>query len=214
MFANIKKQILDSIFPPRCIACDKISDETPICKDCNSKINWLETDFFSSTLDKIYFDKAKSLAAYDGAFSQIIHNIKYNRRTDLIKPLALVVSSKINFEYDIVTAVPLHWLRLFKRGFNQSALLARLVAKECGFKCDLSILKKIKRTSAQVGLIQKERLENIKGAFICRKSLQDMDVLLIDDVMTTGATVNECAKVIKKAGANRVDVFTLARTAY
>ncbi len=221
---NLFSTILTAIFPPRCICCDKmIEPAPPICADCNSAINWLNTDFFSTLLKETHFDTARSLAAHDGSWAQVVHNFKYNRRTDLAAPLGEMLSKKIFREYDLIVPVPLHKKRLRQRGYNQSVLLAKRVAKETGVRAELLLLARVILQPPQVGLEQRQRLENVKGAFAIRRqatfskigksSLSPLDILLIDDVMTTGATVNECARVLKKAGAARVDVLTLARTA-
>lgn len=211
--------ILTSIFPPRCICCDRIIEtKVPVCADCNSAINWLDTEFFSTLLQATHFDTARSLAAHDGSWAQVVHNFKYNERTDLAAPLGEMLSKKIFREYDLIVPVPLHDSRLRSRGYNQSVLLAKRVAKETGIRSDPFMLKRVLLHPPQVGLEQRQRLENVKGAFALRAisnlkfEISNKEILLIDDVMTTGATVNECARVLKKAGAARVDVLTLART--
>ncbi len=217
---NIFVHIINAIYPPRCIACDALLADAHvyICPDCNSRINWLSSDFFDADMKKRHFDSARSLATYEGAWAEVVHNFKYNNRTDLAKPLGSLLAKVIDYEYDIITIVPLHPSRLRERGYNQSALLAKEVSKRSGIKCELGMLSKTKLTAQQVGLSKQERMENVKGAFIIkpgtRTSSEEVhvpDILLIDDVMTTGATVNECAKVLKKSGAARVDVLTLAR---
>lgn len=210
---NLLSSIISAIFPPKCIVCDSIlsNDRSSICSACNSAINWLTSDFFNSVLLRPHFDRGISLAAYDGAWANVIHGLKYNRRTDLAKPLAKMMAEKISYQYDMITFVPLHKKRLIKRGYNQSALLAKHVAKLSGIECAFEILKRVKEIQPQVGLEQKARLENVKGAFAYSDNVEG-DILLIDDVMTTGATMNECAKVLKIAGAKRIDVLTLART--
>ena len=193
--------IIDAIFPLKCISCEKIlTNEKHLCADCNAMINWL----------KGQLSNARAMAAYDGVWANIIHNYKYNKATYLAGPLGFLMADMVDYEYDLIIPVPLHPKRLRERGYNQSALLAKRLAGLTGFRCDLLSLKRIKPTVDQVGLSKSERLENVKGAFESNTGLGD--VLLIDDVMTTGATVNECIKVLKKAGAARVDVLTLART--
>ena len=218
MIKELLSLIADAIYPPKCIACDALlgadrEDRGYICLDCNSRIVWLESDFFSANLKKQEFDSSGSLAAYDGAWQEVVHKFKYNNRTDLAGQLGEMLSRRIDYEYDLITAVPLHPKRLRERGYNQSALLAKVVAKKTGFKFNLGIFKRVKHSAPQVGLAKEERMENIRGAFEPCGSwkAKDADILLIDDVITTGATVNECAKVLKKAGAGRVDVMTIAR---
>lgn len=209
---DILESIISAIYPPKCLVCQILIDNSKdyFCPECKSAINWLDTDFFNPEMGSPSFTSAKSLAAHEGAWGDVIHQFKYNERTDLAKPLALMMAEKIHFEYDLIVSVPLHYKRLRERGYNQSALLAKSLAKLTGFRCEYDILKRVKETPPQVGLTKEERLDNVKGAFECDGET-DTDILLIDDVMTTGATVNECAKVLKKCGAARVDVLTLAR---
>ncbi len=205
--------LLETIYPNKCIMCDAIrSTKNPLCDDCTSKTIWLDSNFFSSKLIKQIFDNGLSLAAYDGEWQEVIHRFKYNNRTDLAKPLAAMLSERVNSEYDMIVPVPLSGKKLRRRGYNQSALLAKEIGRLCGFECAFDLIKK-EDTLPQVGLAQEDRLKNIKGAFaLSSRDITGKSLLIIDDVMTTGATVNECAKVLKNGGAARVDVLTLART--
>ncbi|MFH2011812.1 MAG: ComF family protein [Pseudomonadota bacterium] len=123
-------------------------------------------------------------------------------------------SGSIDFKsYDFLIPVPLHFKRLRERGFNQALSLAKYIGKKHGIPIDYMSLKRIKWESPQINLSKKEREENVKGVFFLRDKnrLKDKSILLIDDVYTSGATVNECAKVLRKAEACKVDVLTLAR---
>ncbi len=148
-----------------------------------------------------------------------IHGLKYSRRFDLVPVFTdyLAGEAKAMGPYDVIMPVPLHWWRLWRRGYNQSALLARAIGKRLGAEVCCHILKKKRNAAPQVGLHRDERLHNIKDAFSIdrRKAarLVEAKVLLIDDVLTTGATANECAKtLIKKAHCKSVDILTIART--
>lgn len=207
-------KILNAIFPAKCIGCDSLVDDKDIfCADCRSMVIWIDTPFLGMHLSRQYFDKAVSLAKYDSVWKEIVHRLKYNDRTDLADPLAELISAKVDLEYDLIVPVPLHPKRLKERGYNQSALLAKKIAKDTGFKCVFNALLKKENSAHQVGYSAKERVENVKGTFMLSPSvdIKGKDVLLIDDVITTGATLNECAKVLKENGAGRVDVMTLAR---
>jgi len=209
--------IINSIFPPRCISCDGLLREVefsnPICPACNSHINWLRSDFFNPELESVSFVSARSLAAFDGPWRDVVHNLKYNKRLDLVGPLAGLLGRNIDYEYDLITAVPLHKKRLRHRGYNQSALLARRLARRAGINFTPNLLVRWADSPQQVGLSSAERLKNVRGAFLCGRpdDVRGRDILIVDDVMTTGATVNECAKALKNSGAARVDVLTLAR---
>ncbi len=148
-----------------------------------------------------------------------VHGLKYSQRFDLVAVLSgyLAWEAKRMGAYDVIVPVPVHWWRLWRRGYNQSSLLARAVGKRLSIKVDCHALSKKRLVRPQVGLSREERLKNMKGVFeIAPKKarlFEDATVLLIDDVLTTGSTVNECAKtLIKQGGCARVDVLTVART--
>ena len=207
--------ILKAVFPPMCISCGVITndDKKPLCPDCDSQINYLNSEFFNAAIKSSCFDRAVSVASFDTVWKDVIHGFKYNRRTYLAGPLSQMLSKKVGYEYDLIVPVPLHVSRLKERGYNQSALLAKRLAKECGVKCVFNLLLRVAVNRPQVEFDAKERFANVKGVFAVGggADFRGKDILLIDDVMTTGATANECARVLKKAGANKVDVLTLAR---
>jgi ComF family protein len=130
------------------------------------------------------------------------------------KALAALVS-RMNFSPELVMPVPLHRRKIRQRGFNQSVVLARHMARSLGLKVDVSSLARSRHTVSQVGLNTRERRRNVAGAFVLRraKRVGGQKVLLVDDVLTTGATVDECSRVLKDAGAE-VAVVTLARAVH
>ncbi len=160
------------------------------------------------------FDAAYSFGAYESTLRELIHLFKYGRVRTLATPLGEMLASAIPRDqaFDAVLAVPLHWWRRFRRGFNQSALLARAVARRYGLKL-LGGVRRRRPTRAQAGLSNAQRRQNVAGAFrVTRPSaIAGRRILLIDDVMTTGATASACAAVLKRAGARYVAVLTLAR---
>lgn len=161
-----------------------------------------------------YFSWARGILIYDDATSKAIQKFKYNMDTTYSKALGLIISSYSDLKsFDMVIPVPLHIKRLRERGFNQSLLLARAVGKRHRITVDPFALKRTRWTVPQVNLSGKERKLNVKGAFEVQKDVKGKRVLLVDDVYTTGATVRECSKVLKKSGAKDVCVLTLARTA-
>jgi ComF family protein len=167
----------------------------------------------------VWFGRARSCFAYEGKILEAIHGFKYLKRFDLLSVFMHYLVSEIDKmgHYDVLIPVPLHWQRLWGRGYNPSALLARSLGKKLGIEVDCHVLKKNKNIAPQVGLRRDARLKNIKGAFDIhsrRKTrIEGKKVLLIDDVLTTGATINECAKVLVKKGAcELVDILTIART--
>jgi ComF family protein len=149
---------------------------------------------------------------------EIISRYKYRGDSRLAKSLGDLLAgyedSDFSFhDYRLVVPVPLHPRRLRRRGFNQSLLLARRISRRYSLPLDFTALRRIRATVPQTELSAAERRKNIRGAFAVfrAQTITEKDILLVDDVFTTGATVEECAKVLLKAGANRVDVLTLAR---
>ncbi|MBI5300099.1 MAG: ComF family protein [Deltaproteobacteria bacterium] len=217
--SDIWKSLSSLIFLNRCLGCDAWLEESyggSVCADCFSKLHFLKTPAHLPHLSKIYFDKAHSALAYEGVVLDWVHHYKYHRKLYWAPVLSgFLTSFNLDWQtYDAVTFVPLHWRRRFSRGFNPSHLLAHRLAKQKGFLL-VDLLKRVRATVSQTKLSSEERTKNVQGAFkkIAHKnfSVKEKSLLLIDDVLTTGATVNECAKVLKKGGAKKVDVLTLAR---
>ncbi|MBI5183575.1 MAG: ComF family protein [Nitrospinae bacterium] len=165
------------------------------------------------------FDSARSVCHYDGILKRLIHIYKYNRvkrlGDDLLSLMINYIKSGNNIHPppNIIMYVPLHRRRLKERGFDQSYILARGIGDYLNILLITDNLSKTRHTKPQAKLSRNERLNNIKGTFIVKRpeEIRKMNILLIDDVFTTGTTVNECAMVLKKGGAGRVDVLTLAR---
>lgn len=157
------------------------------------------------------FDAAYSFASYDGVLRKLIHLYKYSRIKTLAGPLADLLARALPLEerFDAIVPVPLHWLRQWRRGFNQSELLARALARRTGVPV-VKALSRARWTRAQAGLSNHARRRNVTKAFRARP-MDGRSVLLIDDVMTTGSTVAACALALKRAGARRVVVLTVAR---
>lgn len=147
---------------------------------------------------------------------ELIHLYKYGRIKTLARPLSgfLIAALPRDERFDSVTAVPLHWRREWQRGFNQSDLLARELSRRCGIPA-IRTLRRVRPTPAQAGLSNTARRRNMSSAFRQRRraagSLPGKRILLIDDVMTTGSTAGACALALKRAGAARVALLTVAR---
>ena len=160
-------------------------------------------------------ERIRSAVYSEGALREAIHAFKYDGVTALAAPLAsLMVEywSKQPTSVDVVVPVPLHERRLRRRGFNQAALLARELAKQVQLPLDEGSLVRHRSTAAQVDLDADERRENVRDAFRCiGDSVAGKDVLLIDDVCTTGSTLEACATALREGGAKSVQALTLAR---
>ena len=163
------------------------------------------------------FSRARAAVTYSGIARDLVQNLKYRDRTDLAPWMArwmVRAGAELLRDADLVVPVPLHARRFFTRRFNQSAELARHVAKLVGQRFEPAVIKRIKQTRQQVGLAANERVANMRGAFGVpddrKPMLSGQRVLLVDDVFTTGATVSAVTKVLKRAGAREVDVLTFA----
>jgi competence protein ComFC len=164
------------------------------------------------------FDAAYCFGAYEGTLRELIHLYKYGRIQTLRRPLGDLLASALprDERFDAVTPVPLHWRRQWDRGFNQSELLAREISRRCGIPV-VSALKRVRATLTQAGLSNTGRRQNVTKAFQCRRGdrwvrrVEGKRILLIDDVMTTGSTAASCALALKRAGAVRVALLTIAR---
>jgi ComF family protein len=160
------------------------------------------------------FDAAYCYGSYLGELREVIHLFKYDRVKPLAGPLGALLKEALPVDesFDAVVPVPLHWRRRWERGFNQSELLGRIVARHRGIACR-DLLRRLRSTDAQAGLSRTARRENVAAAFRVRggRRLDGQRLLLIDDVMTTGSTVAACARALKQAGAARVAVLTVAR---
>jgi ComF family protein len=225
-------------FPDECRLCNRALTEitrVPVCRDCLSSPVPLETEFHcslcltpfvnSSPLDDRGvcaacraglrgFDRAASFGFYEGPLRGLIHLFKYRGMKPLSSTLAgfLDRAIAVDQDFDAVVAVPLHWRKRWQRGFNQAELLARHIAKKRRVPL-LAALRRKRSTAVQATLASAGRRRNVAGAFVIRPraDLAGKRILLIDDVMTTGATAGACATVLKRAGAKSVSLVTLAR---
>jgi ComF family protein len=166
------------------------------------------------------YDRGLSALVYDDASRSLILAYKRADRTELAAPLALLMARAgggLLADADLLLPVPLHHSRLFSRRFNQSALLARALSRQSGIPHDPTLLVRVKRTKSMGGLNRSERMKNVRKAFALggsarsRAALSGRRVILVDDVYTTGATVNACARVLRKAGVAHISVLTVAR---
>jgi ComF family protein len=154
-----------------------------------------------------------SFGIYDKVLARAIHELKFTKTRRLYKPLGALMLGMNMPGVDAIVPVPMHPRGLRERGFNQSLLLAKVIAEETRVPLIPDGLLKKKDTPPQIGLTAKERTTNLSGAFSAVRSFSGMHVLLVDDVMTTGATTRACAAQLRRAGADNIVVCTLARAA-
>jgi ComF family protein len=232
------KLLLDMLYPRRCIGCGAASPDSfhyicrecwadsarvapPFCSHCGDPVaGAVDHDFicYSCSAKKPAFDGARSAARYDGVVGEALRQLKYEQALWLAPDLATLLHHCIRAEYpgqafDLLVPVPLHHVRKRSRGYNQSEVLAKELGRKLGHTSHPKLLQRIRPTISQTNLTAKDRLSNVTQAFRYGKGkrLAGKKVLLVDDVMTTGATVNACAKTLKKGGAASVHVITAAR---
>ena len=184
------------------------------CKRCGTSIEGEEDYCGNCAFDKIYFDKGYSAFVYDGAVRSAILRFKFGNCGNFARVFAkflAAVATRQGIEFDVVTYAPMSKKSLKKRGYNQAQLLAQHFCDilDCGDKLANAIVKH-KETKPQESLGKAARKTNLVGAYRCIANVKDKRVLVIDDIKTTGATLNECAKVLKKAGAISVIGLTVA----
>jgi ComF family protein len=161
------------------------------------------------------FDTVYTFGSYEDTLRELIHLFKYGRMRPLARALGELTARAIPREhrFDLIVPMPLHWRKRWSRGYNQSELLAKEVARRWGVPVK-NIVRRVKATAPQAGLSNSKRRLNVRAAFRMRKgtNIKGLRVLLIDDVVTTGSTASACASVLKRAGASHVAVAAVART--
>ncbi len=233
--SRIGQQILNILCPPLCPICQTEIDEAHgLCPKCYQKLRFITEPccqicgrpFEYKGLGKPIcakcmkkkpsYDMARSVLEYDDFSKKLILLFKHADKTELtplFTKFLKQVDSKLFKNTDMIIPVPLHWTRRVKRQYNQSALLAKSLGKELKIPFNPTILKRIRHTVSQGHLTHKQRQKNVHNAFQVKHSylIKGKTILVIDDVMTTGSTLNECAKILKKSGVKSVKVLTMHR---
>lgn len=227
------------VFPDDCRVCGQPLREIsriPVCASCLSEPQPLIAEYFcvscrapflnAHPLDEsgrcalcrlglAGFDAVYSYGSYEGTLRKLIHLFKYSQIRPLARPFGDLLSRVVPREqrFDCVVPMPLHWRRRWERGFNQSELLAREIARRWNVPVNQAV-RRVKATASQAGLTNAKRRANVSGAFAMRRGirLDGARVLLVDDVLTTGASAAACARVLKRAGAVHVALVAVART--
>lgn len=206
------------LYPPLCRQCSKAlqSGDVTFCAAC-----WVDIPRAvrapEDRLPKHVDDLHAGFAYRDGNFTrEVVHAMKYDGQTMLVSTIAARLLQTVPpgywWEDEALVPVPLHWIRRGDRGFNQSERLARELSRQAELPPPVPLLKRIRHTPTQAGQGVRRRAENVRGAFsIVKRKECPESVLLIDDVVTTGATVSECARVLKAAGVRRVRVLSFSR---
>lgn len=228
--------IADLVVPPVCLACRKpLAVHDALCAPC-----WRDVKFIRPPLcdrlglplpfdtgapsvsaralaDPPVYDRARAVAHFDGVVRDLIHRLKYGDRHDARRLFARWLcdaGKELLHDCELIVPVPLNRWRLLRRRFNQAALLATELENLTAIRCDPLALARPRRTPKQVGLTDVQRRRNMAGAFAVASgraaAIEGRHVLLVDDVITTGATIAACARALKRAGATRVDALALA----
>lgn len=240
MLRALTTSLIDLIYPPRCLACPEPT-EAPhgLCPAC-----WRDTFFIAGAAcgkcgaplmgaegagdvcegcrrHPPAWDRGAAATIYDGAARRVVLALKHGDRLDMVGPLAGWLAGagrELIADCDVIAPTPLHWRRLVKRRYNQSAELAKRLGELGGRPVTVDLLTRTRATIPQEGMTRAARATNQAGAFAVtprhRERVVGRAVLLVDDVLTSGATLSACAECLRAAGAVRIDVLALARVAF
>ncbi len=190
--------------------------QNPICSCCGSNLDGI-LDICSKCVDFSDFPWENGVSLYnmEGSGQRLIYALKYAKRPEIaraIAKLAVDYIKKHNLKLDYLVPVSLHWTRLLKRGFNQSEVISKVISEHLNIPV-YNVLKRSKNTGQQAKLGRENRIKNLIGAFSLKKGAisQNCNILLVDDVMTTGSTLIEAGKALSKLNCNNINIFTIAR---
>jgi ComF family protein len=236
-FKTALTRVVDAVLPPSCLSCGAPVDEAgALCGACWKALHFLESPLCECCglplegagagdmlcggciADRPLYRRARAVLGYDDASRKLVSRFKYRDRTELAESFAGWMARAgrgLMSECDLIAPVPLHSLRLLMRRFNQAALLALSMGRRSGVPVVPDLLRRVRFTPPQVGLSAEARRRNVAHVFRLRarhaEQIKDLRILLVDDVLTTGATAEACARVLLRSGAAAVDVLTLAR---
>ena len=227
---------LDIALPTLCVACREPVDGDGVCAACWAKLSFIAPPFcprlgipfvydpgpgmlsMEAIADPPAYARARAAVRYDDVARTLVHALKYQDRTDLAPAMGRWMARaghELLAEADVLVPVPLHWKRGWSRRYNQSGALARVIERQTGVKLSSEALRRVRPTQQQIGLSRKERASNVQGAFKVATERQSLihgrRVVLIDDVLTSGATADACARALLRAKAASVDVLVFAR---
>ncbi len=239
LLAGVAHAALDLVYSPSCLSCrGATATHGALCPGCWGRINFIEKPFCDRLGTPFAYDlgipgllspeamahppayaRARAVARFeDGPVRQLVHRLKYQDRMELAEPLGAWMAragDDILAEANCLIPVPLHRRRLMWRQFNQAQALAVAVGAACGKPVAPFLLHRVKRTAPQIGLTRAQRASNVQGAFAvpdeAKPSVEGRNIVLVDDVLTTGATINAACRALLRAGAARVDVLVFAR---
>ena len=230
---SIYRQVLDLFVPPRCVVCKQVGTwlcdrcvsqiplfDAPICPQCGRPVGSAESGVARlCTVCRsapLRVSPIRAAFLFEGAIRDVIHALKYRGARDILKPLTGRLAESWhyhNMQSDVLVPVPLHAHREAKRGYNQAALVAKAIGRQVGVPVVANALLRVRDTDSQTRLNRDERKRNVDAAFACAECTPFVGrrITLVDDVATTGATLDACAAVLFACGAQSVNAFTLAR---
>ncbi|MPZ38928.1 MAG: ComF family protein [Rhizobiales bacterium] len=228
--------VVDLALPQLCASCREPVGDAGLCPACWAKLSFIAPPYcerlgipftydpgpgilsMEAIADPPAYHRARAAVRYDDVARTLVHAFKYGDRLDLAPTMGrwmATAGQPLLREADALVAVPLHWRRQWARRFNQSALLAEVIAKISAVPVSYRALKRVKATPQQVGLSQSARAQNVQGAFRVppdgKAEVAGRRLILIDDVLTSGATMDACARALLRAGATQVDALVFAR---
>jgi len=233
----MRSRLLNLFFPPQCLVCDAlVPTHGTLCTECWNSVPFISEPMcaccglpleFAVDINTLCgeclrehppYSRARAAFVYNDTSRALVMKLKYQDELYLAPVFAhwlASAGSEIIKASDVILPVPLHYWRMLSRRYNQSLLLARAIADHSNVKLLANGLLRTRHTKQQAGLTRPQRLKNVKGAFAVNPKFKDeiknKSVLLVDDVMTTGATLNACTEALLKAGASQVNVLTLSR---
>jgi ComF family protein len=227
---------LDVALPNQCAACRALVANAGVCASCWTKLVFIAPPYcprlgipfvydpgpgilsMQAIANPPAFHRARAVVRYDEIARKLVHGLKYQDRTDLAPMMGSWMAraaTDLLDDADLLVPVPLHWKRGLSRRYNQSGALARVIAQQSGVAVAHTVLKRVRSTAQQVGLSRSARALNVQGAFRVSPNaeieIKGRRILLVDDVLTSGATADVCARTLLRAGAAQVDLVTFAR---
>lgn len=235
-WALTSRLALDIALPTLCVACREPVDGEGVCAECWAKLSFIARPYcprlgipfvydpgpellsMEAIANPPAYQRARAAVRYDDVARTLVHALKYQDRTDLAPAMGRWMARagrELLAEADVLVPVPLHWRRGWSRRYNQSGALARVIERQSGVKVASEALRRIRPTQQQIGLSRAQRASNVQGAFkVAADRVADIAgrrVILIDDVLTSGATTDACARALLRAKAAQVDVLVFAR---
>src|SRR5229473_3012865 len=235
-WSHAARLTLDIALPTLCVACREPVDGEGVCASCWAKLSFIAPPYcprlgipfvydpgpellsMEAIASPPAYQRARAAVRYDEVARTLVHALKYQDRTDLAPAMGRWMARagrELLDGADMLIPVPLHWRRAWSRRYNQSGALARVIERQSGVKVTSEALRRVRPTQQQIGLSRPQRARNVQGAFGVsadrRSDIHGRRVILIDDVLTSGATVDACARALLRAKAASVDVLVFAR---